>query len=218
MSSIVIAQAVDPAEGLGDRADYTAIATVGLDMATRRFHILDVFRDRVDTTAQPAVVTAEYQKWAGPNFYRVGIETIFYQADLFRHLVIENLVPLKEIPRRSGTGSTSMNKFLRLVGLAGRYTRPGGTQILHPGRQDDGVWLPDYGNHPWLEAYEEELCAIGYVDGKEKHAHDDMADAVAMAVDMLAALLLGQYQAQKPRFIPVVIGSQTMTAAASTIP
>lgn len=203
--TLVIAQAVDPAAGMSDRADFTAIATVGVDMDTRRFHILDIFQDRVETTAQPDIVTREYQKWAGPNFYRVGVESLFYQADLFRHLVQENLVPLKEIPRRSGTGSGGMSKYMRLLGLAGRYTRPGGTQILHPGILVDGRWEPDYGNHPWLDAYEAELLSIGYVDGKEKHAHDDMADAVAMGVDLLAAFLLGSTGTGAPTYSAVTV-------------
>jgi len=204
VSNYIMAQMVDPAEGMTGRADYTAIATCVVDLATKRYHVHDIFKDRVETTEQPEIVTREYQKWAGPNFYKVGIETIFYQADLFKHLVKEGVVPLKEIPRRAGTGTAGMSKYMRLLGLAGRYTRPGGTQVLHPGMLVDGIWVPDYGNNPWLQDYEDELCSIGYVDGKEKHAHDDMGDAVASCIDMLSIFIIAQSSGNAPTYSPFV--------------
>lgn len=193
--SIIVAQAVDPNAGLSERADFFAMVTGALDTAKRKFYLLDCHQGRYDTTEQPHVVTEQYRKWARPSgaeFYRVGIETIFYQTDLFRHLYNDGIVPLHKIDRRSGTGSASVSKMMRILGLAGRYQRG---DIIHPGLLKDGLWLPDYGSCPWLEGFEAELLSLSWLDGKEQHAHDDRADAWAMCVDMLSAFLVSAYDA-----------------------
>ncbi len=191
MSSYLVAQAVDPAVGLSERADFFAMATGCLDFATRRFHLLDMHRGRYETTEQPQIVTEEYRKWAGPNFYCVGVESLFAQSDLFKHLRQERLVPIKEIPRRSGTGTVGMSKYFRLLGLAGRYERK---QIVHPR------------SAPWLEDFETELCGVNYVDGKPTHAHEDMVDSWAMCVELLAARLLSTSTDQAPQYISFTHG------------
>lgn len=197
MSNYMICQAVDPAVGLSSRADFFSMATGCLDFPTRKFHLLDIHKARYETTEQPAIVTREYRKWAGPNFYCVGVESLFAQSDLFKHLRTEALIPIKEIARRSGTGNAGMSKYLRMLGLAGHYERG---DILHPGTLDRGVWVPDYATHPWLEDYEAELLSLNWVDGKETHNHDDMADSVAMCCDLLFAVLLASATSQPPQY------------------
>ncbi len=197
--TLIIGQAVDPNSGMSERADFFAMATVGLEMETRRFHLLDMVHSRIETTEQPRVVTEEYRKWAGPGFYRVGVQTIFYETDLFRHLLREGIVPLKEIARRSGRGLGAHTKYTLFVNLQGRYERG---QIVHPGsggREDQGG-RPDP-VAAWLPGYEEELLSISFVDGRELHAHDDQVEAVALAVEMLAQLLLANTaHGQPPRW------------------
>lgn len=188
--TLIIAQAVDPNAGLSERADYFAMATCAAEVETRRFYILDMLHSRYETTEQPYRVTEEYKRWADypkGEFYRVGIQTIFYETDLFKHLLADGIVPLKEIARRAGKGLGAHTKYTLLTNLAGRYERG---QIIHPGSggkeeqggrgNTDGAWLPDY---------EAELCSISFAGGKEGHAHDDQVEAVALCVEMLAEYL-----------------------------
>jgi len=191
--TLIIGQSVDPNAGLSSRSDFFAMATAGLDPAKRKFYLLDMHKGRYDTTLQPHVVTEQYHKWMdapGTLFYRVGVETIFYQADLFRHLRDDRTVPLLEIPRRSGTGSTSLSKYFRILGLAGRIERG---DVILPGHFNGTDWVADYGTHPWLEDFEREGLTLNWVDGKEQHAHDDQWDALAMVVEMLSRFLHSMY-------------------------
>jgi hypothetical protein len=189
-----VCQAVDPAAGMSDRADFFAITTGAVEVETRRFFLLDVYKARHDTTEQPHIVEREYEKWKNPpyggQFWKVGIESIFYQNDLFKHLFTDGYIPLYKIERRSGTGSANLSKYLRLLNLAGRYERG---QIAHPTHKP-----------PWLEDFESEMLSINYDEGKELHAHDDMVDAWAMCVDMLANLLKGAGKYREPTSHPFV--------------
>lgn len=185
-SNLVLAQAVDPNAGITERAHWFTIATGCLDLSTRKFYPLDLCKERPPLTEQPEVVLREYLKWSDPpagRFYKVGIESIFAQSKLFQDVLLAGVVPVKEIVRRAGTGNASMNKMMRLQGLAARYKRGG---IIHPGREVGGVWLPDYANYPWLQDFEDELADINWVDGEEQHTFDDAADAWAMCVELLA--------------------------------
>lgn len=198
--TLIVAQAVDPASGTSARADFFAIATAGLDLDKRKFYILDLYKARHDTTEQPYIVAREYDKWRntpGTQFYAVGVETIFYQTDLFRHLKSDGIVPLYEIARRSGTGSASLSKYFRILGLAGRIERG---DIVLPGHFNGSVWAADYGTHPWLSDLEDEMLAVNWVDGKEQHAHDDAVDAVSMVVDMLSRFLMSSALAAHPQY------------------
>jgi hypothetical protein len=186
--SLVIGQAADPNAGMSERADFFALATVGLDLDTKRFHLLDMLHDRIELTEQPKVVTEQYRKWACPEFYRVGVQTIFYETILFKALLQEGIVPLKEIARRQGKGLGAHTKFTLLTNLQGRYERG---QIIHPGSGGKEVngGRPDT-NAAWLPDYEAELLSISFAEGVERHAHDDQAESVALCVEMLATAFL----------------------------
>ncbi len=185
---------------MSERANYFAVATGCLDLSTRKFYVLDIFRDRIPMTEQPEIVLREYAKWANPpagRFYKVGIESIFAQSRLFQDVLKAGVVPVKEIVRRAGTGTTGMNKMFRLQGLAGRYKRG---DIIHPGYVKDGIWLPDYANHPWLQPFEDELADINWIDGQEQHDTDDTADAWAICVELLAEWILSATASKDPRY------------------
>lgn len=209
MSTLIVAQAVDPAAGLTNRADFFAIATGMVEIETRKFYLLDIYKDRHPQEEQPHIVLREYQKWATPphgaTFYRVGIETVLQQTYLFRHLLEDGLVPIKEVARRAHIGSAGMAKYLRLAGLAGRYERG---QIIHPGEggREASGGRPDT-TVTWLADFEAELCKIGFnPDGTPKHAHDDAADAWATCVEMMGAFLLANSEPQEPTYTPVTFG------------
>lgn len=201
MTNLVIGQAVDPNAGVSERADFFACATIGLDMQARRFHTLDMLHGRFELTEQPYIVTEQYRKWAGPTFYRVGIQTIFYETILFKRLLQEGIVPLKEIARRAGKGLGAHTKYTLFTNLAGRYERG---QIIHPGtggKEDKGGRADT--NAAWLSEYETELFSISFLDGKELHAHDDQVEAVALCIEMLAAFLLGSTGTGAPTYSDV---------------
>lgn len=155
-----IVQAVDPAIGKSSRADWFVIATAGLEMATRRVHLLDIVRGRFPAPEQPRVIEEAYIKWR-PMV--VGIESIFYQTSLIQYVRREGVVPIIEIRRHR-------DKEARLMSLATRYQNG---QIVHPP------------SATWLDEYETELCSIQFIDGRPVHEHDDQADAAADAVDLL---------------------------------
>jgi len=167
--NMIVVQAVDPAIGTSDRADYFVVATVGLDLKEKRFHILDIYRDRLEAPDQPAAIARCYDKWRP---YSIGIETIFYQTALFQTLRREASLPLTEIPRRSGAGG--INKMMRMQALANRYQNH---LVMHPKEA------------PWLEDYETELMSVQYVNGKDVHKHEDQPDAVEMCITLLAPLM-----------------------------
>lgn len=181
---LIVVQAVDPAIGTGDRADYFVVATVGLDMRARRFHLLDIYRDRLEAPDQPDAIARQYEKWKP---YSIGIESIFFQASLFQALRREGSLPIMEIPRRSGSGG--VNKMMRMQSLASRYKEK---QVSHPA------------SAPWLEDYEAELMGIQYVDGKDIHKHDDQADAVAMSIDLLSRAMLSGGLNREPIYSDVI--------------
>lgn len=179
-SDMVVVQAVDPAIGQSERADYFVVATVGIDLGQRRFHILDIYRDRIEAPDQPAAIATQYEKW---HPFAIGIESIFYQAALFQTLRREGSLPVTEIPRRSGAGG--VNKQMRMQGLAGRYKEK---QVVHPV------------SSPWLEDYETELMSVQYVDGKDIHKHEDQCDAVEMCLQLLAPLLRSSLVSEVPQY------------------
>lgn len=179
---LFIIQTVDPASGTGDRADYTVVATVGLHRPSRKFYVLDILRSRVQGPDQPGYIRDAYNAWH-PAY--VGIESIFYQSTLLQYMRRQGELPLREIPRRSG--SDVGKKMIRLAGLAARY-------------KEKQVLLPDT-DLPWIDDYITEACAINFTNSdKGTHAHDDQVDAVSMAIDILSGSM--GMQSQEPQYFP----------------
>ena len=187
---------------MSERANYFAIATGCLDLSIRKFYPIDIYQERPPLTEQPEIVLREYLKWANPpagRFYKVGIESIFAQSRLFQDVLRAGIIPVKEISRRAGTGSANMNKMMRLQGNAARYRRG---DIIHPGREVGGVWLPNYADNPWLQGFEDQLADINWVDGQEQHDQDDMADAWAVVCELLAEWILASVTPAAAQYIP----------------
>ncbi len=203
---IWIAQAVDPNYGLTERADSFAMATVALDTAARRFYLLDMLHGRFEPCEHRRIVTEHYQKWAGPNYYRCGVQTIFLETQLYRDLLRDGVVRLKEIPRRAGKGLGAHTKLTLLTNLQYRYQAG---QIVHPGSggKEERGGRPDE-TAAWLPGYEEELLKINFDErGTPRHAHDDRVEAVALAVEVLAVFLHQGSGEPEHRVIPVQIGA-----------
>ncbi|HZK67359.1 MAG TPA: hypothetical protein VFD42_07430, partial [Chloroflexota bacterium] len=182
---LIVVQAVDPAIGMTKRADSTVIATVGLDLKARRFHVLDIYHDQLEGPDQPAAIAKQYEKWQP---YTVGIESIFYQAALFQTVYREGSTRVSKIERRSGAGG--IPKMMRMMGLAVRYKEQ---QVIHPI------------SAPWLEDYEVELMSIQYIDGKGIHKHEDRADAVEMCIQLLSPLITTGATPQEPIYSDVTV-------------
>jgi predicted phage terminase large subunit-like protein len=164
-----IAIGCDPAIGASSRADYFVVAAVGMELpvvkGNLRLHTLDIVRGRWEAPDQPQVIIDAWEKWRP---YRIVIESIFYQHSVFQYLMRTRPDIRWEKIKPEG------DKAVRLDVLAYHYKAG---HVFHP---------PHGPTEPrWLRDYEEELCAIGWLNGKPLHKHEDQADAVVLAINLL---------------------------------
>lgn len=164
--SLAVFMGVDPAASTKTKADYTSIATVGLDISTRRIYLLDlvtkrlVFDDLIDTILQ----LAQHQS----SLIGIGVETIGFQLSIVQHLRRVANLPIRELPYRSRRQATNKaigidkDKYGRALYLdslfvAGRFFIPANLPII------DGV------------SWESEFVKMPDV------SHDDRTDAITFA-------------------------------------
>lgn len=177
-----IVLAVDPSNSASKRSNFFVIAVVGMDLYTRKLHVLDVFRERVAVENQAAKVYEYFLRWYDEGLRTIGIEAIFRQAELVRQ--VEKL--LTGFARVIIPIHRHKDKETRLSGLAMRYASG---DIVHP----EGV---DGRRPDWVTVLEDELCTIGWEKGIELHEFDDQADPINDACDILTGHLI-----QEP-FVP----------------
>lgn len=173
-----VGMGVDPAIGKDARADYFVVAAVGLEVPVQkgnlRMHTLDIVRGRWEAPDQPKIVIGAWQKW---HPYRIAVESIFYQSALIQYLIRSRPDIRWEKLKPQG------DKAIRLDALAYHYKEG---HLFHP---------PHGPTEPlWLREYEEELCGVGWLAGKALHKHDDQADAVCIAVNLLTLSALQHTQ------------------------
>ena len=156
---------VDPAASTKSYADYSAIATVGVDRSGRMF-VLDVWAGKVGVPALREEIVRRATRTAGLR--AVGIETAGFQLGIVQDLRRAYRLPLVEIPYRSrrsalhrtlGLDRDKLSRLLYLHALmtSGRLFFARGLPVV------DGVSL------------EQELVQA------PRGKHDDRIDALAFA-------------------------------------
>lgn len=159
---------VDPAASTKTRADRSAVATVGLDVASKRLYLADMWANRVDTPALEKEIVRRCGRVSGLR--AVGLETVGYQISLLQNMRHRYHLPFKEVPYRSrikvaprklGLDRNKVGRAMYLDSLfcSGRLFLPRKLPLV------DGVSL------------EAELCSISNDDNKM----DDRMDALAIA-------------------------------------
>ena len=90
---------VDPALSIKTFADYSAIATIGLDSKTRQMYLLDMFADHIDAPSLELEIVRRCKRMVGLR--ALGIETVAYQMSIIQYLKRHHKLPLVELPYRT---------------------------------------------------------------------------------------------------------------------
>jgi phage terminase large subunit-like protein len=151
---------VDFAYSLSDRADYTAIAVIGMDR-DGFIYVLDIDRFKTDRISEYFDhILKLYEKW---DFRKINAETTAAQAAIVREL--------KDLVRRYGLFlSIAEHKPNRQQGNKEERLNA----ILEPKYADQSVWHYKGGN---CQVLEDELIL-------NHPPHDDCMDALANAIDI----------------------------------
>jgi phage terminase large subunit-like protein len=157
---------IDPAASRRTYADYSCIATVGLDLKTGKKYLLDLWTKRVEVPDLRTEIIKRAKRTAGLR--AIGLETAGFQLGLMQDLKRQNNLPMAEVPYRTRrqvmhkASGIDRDKASRALYLASQFTS---------GR----LYIPS--NLPLVEgiSFESELCTIPL------SKHDDRMDAVAIA-------------------------------------
>ena len=150
--------AVDLAIAQHDRADYTAITTVGV-VPEGIWYVLDCDYGRFDPTETMDRIFSAVRRWKP---VKVGIERVAYQAALLHFLE-------KEMPRR--------HTFFQIEPLLSQQKKELRIEALQPRFRQQQVWFPESAS--WLREMEGELLAFPFGE------HDDLIDSLAY-IDQIA--------------------------------
>jgi predicted phage terminase large subunit-like protein len=148
--------AVDPAGGVSESADYTAIVVVAITPG-RSLLVIDVIRERIPVEGVVARL-AEVCRRHRPAY--VAIEDAFAQSAYIRQARATPGIPTVQALDPGG-----QSKLVRAT-----------PAILRA--EQGGIVLPR--SAPWLEDFVAELCSFTGDDSLD--AHDDQVDALAYAV------------------------------------
>jgi phage terminase large subunit-like protein len=157
---------VDPAASVRTSADYSCIATVGLDLKTRKLYLLDLWTKRVEVPDLRIEILKRAKGMSGLR--SVGLETSGFQLGLMQDLKRTHQLPINEVPYR-----TRRNIMNRVLGLdRDKFSRALWLDSLFTSYR---LYIPT--NLPLVEgtSFESELCSI------PDSRHDDRMDAVAIA-------------------------------------
>lgn len=136
-----------------DTADYTTSCTVAVENGTNDIYIIDWTRDHITFNEQIQMVNRQYDKHV-PAL--IGIETVAYQAALPQAILVNRLLPIKNmVPNKD-----------KVTKITSTFT------AFEQGK----VYLPN--DHPLLREFEHEY--IHFPTGK----HDDLLDATEMAISL----------------------------------
>jgi predicted phage terminase large subunit-like protein len=146
---------VDPASSLSARADFFAVATIGVDNDNNKY-IIDIYRNRISPAEQPKILIDTFKKYR-PR--RMKVETVGYQEALrvaVRDLMREEELYIPGLESGVKPRNSKSERLLSLVPLFAKkqfYFRP---QDIEPQQE-----------------------FLSYPKGK----HDDVMDAVWTALD-----------------------------------
>ncbi|KKM66081.1 hypothetical protein LCGC14_1484840, partial [marine sediment metagenome] len=171
--------AVDPAASTKTHADYSAIATIGVDIKTKWLYLVDMWAGRVETPDLEAKIVQIAQRTSGLR--TVALETVGFQLSLLQGMRRRYHLPFKEIPYRTRKNvqtkvlgidrdKTGRALYLDALFASGRLFIPKDLPLL------DGVSLED------------ELCSFSPTNS---HRNDDRMDALAIGSVMAESLVAG---------------------------
>lgn len=118
---------VDPAVGKSAKGSYAAIVTLEADLTNKLLYIVDFWRGHISMGQLPQIIGQLYEKW---NWRAVGIESVFWQAELARAMSKYGLpvVPIDYRKRRAPSKKYDRLQELGLPFSAGTLFLP----IEHP--------------------------------------------------------------------------------------
>jgi phage terminase large subunit-like protein len=168
---------VDPAASLKTYRDYSAVATVGLDIKTRKKYLVDLVTRRMETPDLEDLVVKLAKHMAGLR--AIGFETDGFQLSLVQGIKRRHHIPIEEIPYR-----TRRNVARKVRGMD--RSKIGRAMWLNSLFTAGLFFLPR--DLPMVEgiSLESELCAVPL--GK----HDDRMDAIAIACTMADSAMPSQ--------------------------
>lgn len=151
--------------------DFTAMAVIGVDHLNR-FWLLDMFRDRIDTSKAIRKMIELHRRWkftsvymeGGPIWSAVEPWALMVQRSSGVYLPIDPCQP-------SSTG----DKAIRATPLQ---------TLVNAG----GLWIPSDGT-PWLNDFLTEMSIFQPTLARKDEIHDDQVDAVAWVAYRLLELI-----------------------------
>ncbi len=171
--------AVDPAASTKDYADYSAIATLGIDIKSKWIYLVDMWAGRVETPDLEAKIVQIAQRTAGLR--TVALETVGFQLSLLQGMRRRYHLPFKEIPYR-----TKKNVQTKVLGIDRDKT--GRALYLDALFASGRLFIPK--DMPLLDgvSLEDELCSFSPTNS---HRNDDRMDALAIGAVMAESLVAG---------------------------
>lgn len=176
LEDLWLVMAVDPATSQKAWADYSAIAVVGFDRASR-MHVLDLKRDRWTEAQLMAEMFASYHRY--PMIRAIGFETTAFQK-IYRLLLTSEgekrgqYLPVVKLER-----DTKVTKSTRILSLQ-PYWESGDMLLC-----DD------------LDALEDFLDEASRFRRNKESTHDDMLDALADTLQL-------RVQPEEQRQVPII--------------
>jgi len=167
---------IDPAASTKTYADYSSIATIGIDLRTKWMYLVDMWAGKVEVPDLEAKIVTLATRTAGLR--AVGLETAGFQLSLLQGMRRRYQLPFKEIPYRTNKtvamkilgldrDKTGRALYLDSLFAGGRLFLPKGLPLV------DGVSLED------------ELCSFSPTGS---HRNDDRMDSLAIACVMAESL------------------------------
>ena len=171
--------AVDPAASTKTHADYSAIATVGVDIKSKWMYLVDMWAGKVETPDLEAMIVKIAKRTAGLR--SLALETTGFQLSLLQGMRRRYHLPFKEIPYR-----TRRNVQMKVLGVD--RDKMGRALYLDALFASDRLFIPK--DLPLVDgvSLEDELCSFSPTGS---HRNDDRMDALAIACVMAESLVAG---------------------------
>jgi phage terminase large subunit-like protein len=168
---LVYFMGVDLAASTKTWADYSAFATVGLDIKTHKKYLVELWAGKMEL---PELKEFLYKRAKGvANLVGFGLETEGFQLGMLQDMRRKYRLPFVEIPYRT-------RRQTQLKCMAVDRSKVGRAMYLGAKFFSGELFIPK--SLPLLDGYsfESELCGMPHPPNK----HDDRVDALAMATIM----------------------------------